>query len=237
MPVFSASISVKQGDIANLSKTLTSKPLHASLARFISKKLVAVRSDIKTIVGQHYSILENIDKVTSGPRLQRDATAPGRKITGFTLEYAYKKVRLSSYPTYQVRATTQKRLLEVQRSKKGKFDQRIVSVNYIQTLVKVKKDWRLVVGKHGPDINKGRPGYMGWLHTGKLNRKRFRSAGIYERAQAATWSGGQRLPVFELYGPSFTEILRDKAVVQDTLNSKSFRDLENYLTKRVSVDG
>lgn len=229
MPGFSVEVK----GIDALSKTLTTKPLHSSLRLRLAEKMTGLQREIKTIVGQHYSIMENIDKV-SAKSFDRNTK---KQITGFQLIYKYQKVPLSRYPTYQVRATTQKRLLEVQRSKKGKFAERIVTVNYVQTLVKVKKDWRLVVGKHGPDINKGRPGYMGWLHTGKLGRKRFRSAGIYERAQAATWSGGQRLPVFELYGPSFTEILRDKAVVQDTLNSKSFKDLENYLTKRVSVDG
>lgn len=232
MPGFSVDVK----GIAELSKTLNSKPLHASLRLRLSGKMTGLQKEIKTVVGRHYSITENIDKV-SAKSFDRNTK---KQITGFQLVYRYQKVPLSRYPVYQVRLTTKKRLMEVQRRKRGSFQQRVLpqeEETYTQTLVKIKKEFKLVVGKHGPDFKYGRPGFMGWLHTGKLNRARFRSSGIFERAQRETWSAGQRLPVFELYGPSFTEILNDKAVIQDITASPAFRELEGYLTKRVSVNG
>ena len=234
MPGFSVDVK----GIEELSKTLNSKPLHASLNSFLGKKIGELKKDVRVAIQKNYSILESPDRLWRVTRT-RD-TGKGKRITGFGITMLYKKVPLSRYPVYQVRLTTKKRLMEVQRRKRGSFQQRVLpqeEETYTQTLVKIKKEFKLVVGKHGPDFKYGRPGFMGWLHTGKLNRARFRSSGIFERAQRETWAAGQRLPVFELYGPSFTEILNDKAVIRDITASPAFRDLESYLTKRVSVNG
>jgi hypothetical protein len=94
----------------------------------------------------------------------------------------------------------------------------------------VKKQWKLVVGKHGPDKH-NRPGFMGWLHTGKLGHKRFKSSGVFERAQQATWQNRQRLPVIELYGPTFTQIIMGEEVQKDIQSGQALLNLIKFVEK------
>jgi hypothetical protein len=201
--------------LEELNAALSIKPLRSALRLRLAEGIGELQREIKKSVYSHFSILENIDKVT-GKAFGRNAN---KNIISVTVFYNYKKVPLSSYPVHQYRVTVGKRTLEVTRFKKGRFNKQIVQDTAWATYVKVKKDWKLVYGKHGPDKH-GRPGFMGWLHTGG-KAGRFHSAGIFERAQQATWHKKQRLPVFELYGPSFTQIVNSKEVQADISRGKA----------------
>lgn len=213
--------------IQELNKALELKPLRSALSTHFNKRIAELQKEIKASVYNHFSILENIDKVS-----KKYFTKSAGRIIEVSLVYNYKPVRLSSYPTQQVRVTTGKQLLFVSRSKKGAFKKEIVSgPEYaIATYVKVKKAYKLVVGKHGPDKH-GRAGFMGWMHTGKLGRARFRSSGIYERLQQATWSRKTRLPVTELYGPSFVQIIGGPDVQKDIENSRAIKELLAFVAR------
>jgi hypothetical protein len=212
--------------LEKLNSGLTSKPLRSTLRRAFIQGIAELHKEIRASVYSHYSILENIDKVKSTDISKQDG-----KIVSVSIKYRYNPVRLSSYPTLQYRATTRNRTLRVSRQKKGKYQQKIVTPTAWATYVKVKKKYKLVTGRHGPD-NKGRAGFMGWLHTGKLGRNRFRSSGIYERLQQATWEKSKRLPTVELYGPTFTQIVMSPEVQRDIQNSKAIERLIAKIEKQ-----
>lgn len=219
-------LSVDVKGLEKLNQSLSSKPLRSSLRLEFTKLLTEYQKYIKTVVEKHYSILENIDKVASREIVRGESHG----IIAAKLHYRYKKVPLSSYPVHQYRVTVKKQTLMVHRYKKGAFHREIVPETAWATYVKVKKQWKLVVGKHGPD-RKGRAGFMGWLHTGKLGSRRFRSSGIYERLQQKTWEDNERLPVVELYGPAFTQILSDPAVQADIMRAPALQKLENFVNR------
>jgi hypothetical protein len=221
-----AGFGIELKGLERLNASLSAAPLRSTLRLAFLQGIGELQKEIKTSVKNHYSILQNIDSITYR-ELGRNQK---RNIVSISLVYKYKKVPLSAYPVLQQRITVNKQTLRVTRTKPGKFSRSIISDEVYFTFVKVKKDWKLVVGKHGPD-KKGRAGFMGWLHTGGLGSNRFKSAGIFERAQQATWREGQRLPVFELYGPAFTEIVSSPEVQRDIENSQAIRKLLDYIQK------
>jgi len=165
--------------------------------------------------------------------------AQGRLIAA-ELSFDFQAVSLSKYPVRQYRITKKKRILKVTRGagKGNRFTRTIAPDKTefdIVTLVAVKR-------AGGFKVSQGKLGFKGWLHTGRKSGEigvtgltNTFSSRIFERSQQPTWDfEGNRLPIHQLYGPSFTNILEypdmqaffDRSLVLDNILTELTNKLE-----------
>jgi hypothetical protein len=207
------------------------QPLTGALSKALQTGLTELQKEIKGTVLSTFYFPGNPDRLTT-----RWFARKGNGILSAELSYKFEAVSLSRYPVNQFRVTVGKKILRVRRgggAAGNRFSRQVVDVTATMTEVMIRKGkgWQLVKGKAGPD-NKGRPGYMGWLHTG--TKGKFASK-IFERNQQETWRDNQRLPVHALWGPSLVQLLRSPEVQKTINDSKNLQRISDILLKEIQI--
>ena len=180
------------------------EPLSRAVSTGIKNTVWEVEREINKALGQNFFLPEKPEKRSHIWFGQKNG-----KIFSAELTYDYASIPLSRYPVSQHRITVGKQILSVKRggnfSRRGSaFERKIVTKETVSTYVQIRKNAppKLV---HG--VMKPIP-FMGWLHTGRRQGTGRFSAHIFERNQKETWSGGQRLQIHALWGPSITQLLQ-----------------------------
>lgn len=183
------------------------EPLSRAVSFGIKTTVSELEREINKSLSQFFFLPENPHKRSHIYFKQKNG-----KIFSAELTYSYASIPLSRYPVSQHRITVGNQILSVKRGgafassfNKG-FQKKIVQREAISTYVQIRKTGgpKLV---HGVMKSAEEGPFMGWLHTGRKGASRF-SSQIFERNQKKTWSGGHRLPIHALYGPSITELLK-----------------------------
>lgn len=207
------------------------QPLASALRTSITSSVYGLQKEIAKGIKDNFLFYGDPNKVSS-VYFRRKA---GR-IFSAELSYAYKAIPLSRYPVKQYRVTTGKKILRVSRggsSAANKFTQKTVSRANIATYVQIRKTG-------GMKLVHGKLGYMGWLHTGRkrgelgyYGQANLFSSKIFERNQQETWSGGERLPVHQLFGPSVTDLIQTKEIQNVINHSENLRNIDKILLRNL----
>ena len=184
------------------------EPLSRAVSTGIKNTVWEVEREINKSLAQNFFLPEKPEKRSHIWFGQKNG-----KIFSAELVYDYASIPLSRYPVSQHRITVGKQILSVKRggnfARRGSaFEKKIVQDEIISTYVQIRRN-------APPKLVEGVQGFKGWLHTGRrrgavgfYGQRNLFSAHIFERNQKKTWSGGQRLPVHALWGPSITQLLQ-----------------------------
>lgn len=208
------------------------EPVTRALKTSLSQAVYGLQRDIATSLKSNFFI-------PGDPNKQSLIYLGGKaKTYSAQLSYSYKAIPLSMYPVKQYRITTGNSILRVGRGGKFKanqFQRRVVARAAIATYTQIRR-------RGGMKLVEGKLGFKGWLHTGRRAKEtgyygqtNTFAAQIFERNQQETWSGGHRLPIHRLFGPSVMELVMYPETQKAILASKHWQDLETILYRNLKL--
>jgi len=188
-------------------------PLRLALSRTLNRAANELDREIRQEVHKHFAIPKRHIDYAGVNAISRTKSGKTQQILTLDIKYTYRAVPLSDYP-FQLEEVTVNN-----RTSKAVF-------------VRIRKNStpKLVRGKSASyeayRSGAGRVPYKGFFQKKKAGF-------IFERSQAKTWLGSERLPIHALYAPSFTDLLKSPELENYFASSKPMQVIEEFTLREL----